>query len=397
MPILANLAYQPIAFDVPNGHNKEAKSVNTGPLLWAGNTQYTLDPTQSNQLLEMQNIQSVFIDNSQTTGTTLITVATTGHTVRVPPLSQGFFPLIAGDRPVIVITNTSGNGSSQAWILNIPALPDVWSVGAGAASASVISGDTGNNALLTARGRLEVPFTTTIAAALATTDVSNYSWVSVHTTSQGTGSVLAFQASNDGVNWVGAALNSVAATGSSAPSVSTGSPSMYAGPLSFRYFRLNVTGIAAGTTAGTVEFFTLAPATFGSQISLAAGTNSIGNASIFPTALQIGLAPYKLISAATTNANVVKVTAGQLYHVWLGNTAGAARFVKFYNRTTAPTVGTDVPTLTYMIPAGASLAFDEANGISFGAGIALAITAGMADTDATAIGANEVAVNLGYK
>jgi hypothetical protein len=115
MPILANLAYQPIAFDVPNGHNKEAKSVNTGPLLWAGNTQYTLDPTQSNQLLEMQNIQSVFIDNSQTTGTTLITVATTGHTVRVPPLSQGFFPLIAGDRPVIVITNTSGNGSSQAW------------------------------------------------------------------------------------------------------------------------------------------------------------------------------------------------------------------------------------------------------------------------------------------
>jgi hypothetical protein len=129
MPILSNLAFQPIAFDVPAGHSREAKSVNTGAMSWTGgNTQYTLDPTQNNQLLEMQNIQSIFVDNYNTSGTTTITVATTGHIIRVPPKSQCFMPLIAGDRPVILIGNTSGNGSTQAWLLNIPALGVVWTL-----------------------------------------------------------------------------------------------------------------------------------------------------------------------------------------------------------------------------------------------------------------------------
>jgi hypothetical protein len=129
MPILSNLAYQPIAFDVPSGHSREAKAVNTGVMLWTGGNQnYTLDPTQSNQLLEIQNIQSVFIDNYNTTGTTVITVATTGHIIRVPPRAQAFMPLIAGDRPVIQISNTSGNGNSQVWLMNIPALGVVWTL-----------------------------------------------------------------------------------------------------------------------------------------------------------------------------------------------------------------------------------------------------------------------------
>lgn len=129
MPVLANLAYQPIAFDVPCGENRNAKSVNTGVMVWTGgNTLYVLDPTQNNQLLEMQNIQSVFCDNYNSTGTMLVTVATTGHIIRVPPKSQCFMPLICGDRPVIQFSNSSGNGNSQAWLMNIPALGVVWSL-----------------------------------------------------------------------------------------------------------------------------------------------------------------------------------------------------------------------------------------------------------------------------
>ena len=131
MPILNGLAYQPIAFGVPEndpGSASSAKSINTGLLTWSGNNTYTLDPTQSNQLLEVQNVQSVFIDNYNTTGTTIITVAGSGHIIRVPPKSQAFMPLIAGDRPVLSIQNTSNNGSSQIWLLNIPALGGVWTL-----------------------------------------------------------------------------------------------------------------------------------------------------------------------------------------------------------------------------------------------------------------------------
>lgn len=127
MAIISGLAFQPIAFDVPDG-DASAKTVNTGVLSWTAANQYTVDPTQNLQLLEMQNIQSIFVDNYLTTGTTLITVAGTGHIIRVPPKSQCFLPLICSDRPVLTISNTSGNGTTQAWLLNIPALGVVWTL-----------------------------------------------------------------------------------------------------------------------------------------------------------------------------------------------------------------------------------------------------------------------------
>jgi hypothetical protein len=77
--------------------------------------------------LEVQNIQSIFIDNYNT-GTLIITVSGSGQVLRVPPKSQAFLPLIAGDRPVLTFTNVGANGSSQAWLMNIPALGVIWSV-----------------------------------------------------------------------------------------------------------------------------------------------------------------------------------------------------------------------------------------------------------------------------
>lgn len=128
MPVLSGLAYIPIAYDVPNGDQSQAKAVTTGTLVWTGGvSSYTLDPTQSNQLLEMQNIQSVFVDNYNT-GTLLISVSGTGQVLRIPPKSQAFLPLIAGDRPILTFTNVGNNGTSQAWLLNYPALGVVWAL-----------------------------------------------------------------------------------------------------------------------------------------------------------------------------------------------------------------------------------------------------------------------------
>lgn len=128
MAILTGLAFIPIAFGVPEGEAKNAKVVNTGILNWATAATYLLDPTQNNQLLEMQSIQSVFVDNYLSTGQTIISVSGTGHIVRVAPKSQAWLPLMAGDRPVLTIQNVSGNGSSQLWISNTPAVGGSWTL-----------------------------------------------------------------------------------------------------------------------------------------------------------------------------------------------------------------------------------------------------------------------------
>lgn len=98
-------------------------------------------------------------------------------------------------------------------------------------------------------------------------------------------------------------------------------------------------------------------------------------------------------SAATTNATNIKATAGTVWSIVASNANAAARYVKFYNLTTAPTVGTSVPTFTIAIPANGTVQIDGgANGIRFGTGIALAITTGVADSDTTAVAANEIKV-----
>jgi hypothetical protein len=131
MAILKGLAYQPIAFQVPDSEPDTlgaAKAVNSGILDWTATGIYILDPTQSNRMLGMQNIQSVFVDNYNTTGTTILTIPSTGHIIRIPPKAQAYLPLIASDRPVVQITNSSSNGTSQVWLLNIPALGVVWTL-----------------------------------------------------------------------------------------------------------------------------------------------------------------------------------------------------------------------------------------------------------------------------
>ena len=79
----------------------------------------------------------------------------------------------------------------------------------------------------------------------------------------------------------------------------------------------------------------------------------------------------------------------------------AARYVKFYNKATAPTVGTDVPVATYLIPggtAGAGVCIPlPPQGLAFSAGISFATTTGIADTDTAAVALSEVIVNYGYK
>lgn len=112
-----------------------------------------------------------------------------------------------------------------------------------------------------------------------------------------------------------------------------------------------------------------------------------------------GASTYKLISLASTNANVVKASKGNLSSIIAIGLTSDVRYLKFYNKATAPTVGTDVPALTIPIPAntqGAGLAISLKDSVEFDLGIGIAITSGSADNDTGAIGAGDVIVNLIY-
>ena len=103
------------------------------------------------------------------------------------------------------------------------------------------------------------------------------------------------------------------------------------------------------------------------------------------------------ISTASTNAVSAKASAGQVYGYYIYNDSNQTRYVKLYNKASAPTVGTDIPVMTIPIPGGSAANVDFSNGIAFATGIAFAMTTGMADTDTGAVAANEVVLNLFYK
>ena len=94
---------------------------------------------------------------------------------------------------------------------------------------------------------------------------------------------------------------------------------------------------------------------------------------------------FTLNSAASTNATVVKATPGFIYSGILSNSGAAAAFVKFYNKATAPAVGTDIPVMTMAVPATGHAVVDVNPGFQFTAGIAIAVTNLSTDADATAV------------
>lgn len=121
--------------------------------------------------------------------------------------------------------------------------------------------------------------------------------------------------------------------------------------------------------------------------------------SLLPRADSAGLTMSRTIAAATTNATSVKTTAGKLHYAYVSNINAAVRYLKVYNKASAPTVGTDTPVLTLPIPgdtAGGAFVFSSELGLKFATGIAFALTTGVADADTGAVAANEHVVNLGY-
>ena len=110
-----------------------------------------------------------------------------------------------------------------------------------------------------------------------------------------------------------------------------------------------------------------------------------------------GWTPFHLVSAASTNATNVKASAGQLGGWFIYNNNAAMRKVCFHNTAGTPTAGAGV-IFCINLPNGPSAAnaFTDA-GIPFNTGIAITTVTDLTDPGATAVGLNDLSINLFYK
>lgn len=119
---------------------------------------------------------------------------------------------------------------------------------------------------------------------------------------------------------------------------------------------------------------------------------------VYITFNQIGqaVAGFHRVSTADTNAAVIKAGPGIVTGLVVTNSNAAPRYLKLYNKATAPTVGTDIPAFTFLIPTNLGVNIDMASGLYFSTGISMAITTGAADTDTGAAAVAEQIVSLQY-
>jgi hypothetical protein len=103
------------------------------------------------------------------------------------------------------------------------------------------------------------------------------------------------------------------------------------------------------------------------------------------------------VSANSNNATSVKASAGRLYGVIANNINAAARYLKFYNKASAPTPASETPILVVALPPASNQFIEITAGVNFSLGIALALVTGIGDTDNTSVAASEHTVTVIYK
>ena len=159
---------------------------------------------------------------------------------------------------------------------------------------------------------------------------------------------------------------------------------------------IQTAAILAGSDGGSNSLAYLPNSNGGSSNALAVAP-TLFNGTTWDRARSPNLTSRLPSSAATTNATSSKASTAWLFSVSWYNTNAAARFLKIYNKASAPTVGTDTPFLTIALPqtAGNSITFQSPLYLS--TGLAFALTVNASDADTTAVGAGDVVgLNLVY-
>ena len=225
-------------------------------------------------------------------------------------------------------------------------------------------------------------------------DVSRYATVvvSVYSSHVSATNGLQFQWSVDNTNWRTSDTYTVPAT----------TLKTFAVQVQFQYFRLVYTN--GGTLTTTLNIQTL----------LKSGTNPVSSQKpAFARSLENDMqeviayggvyngttldlttkpnATSRLLSAAASvNSTLVRAGATDLYGADGYNNNAAARFLKIYDKATAPTVGTDTPRRTMRLPPTAQYSFSFTPPLYVSLGLGYGITTAAADADTGALTAGDI-------
>jgi hypothetical protein len=252
--------------------------------------------------------------------------------------------------------------------------------------------------LKTSNKTTSFPVTTAAVNAVAGTlvaDVRRASNIVLHVKNTGTAAMAAgafsFEGSIDSTDGVNGTWFSIQAVRSNANTIETSTGTLtlavnaglgYSWEISVNAYQYARVRCTTAVTASSAATWTIQRGSYATEPIPAAQATTAQ-----PVTQATGSA-YSLVTAATTNAAVIKSTSGNLHEVTISNPTATAAFVKFYSKTTAPTVGTDVPILT--IPISAAGAGTGLTTIAFGtlgkrfSGLGIAVTGAVAATDTTA-------------
>ena len=153
------------------------------------------------------------------------------------------------------------------------------------------------------------------------------------------------------------------------------------------------TGLAPQLLANANYYFN------GTTWDRARGDASGAYVTSIPSLTAPALGTHSRISSADINAQTVKASKAVLYAFQFFNTTAAAKYVKLYNKASAPAPATDTALIVrrLMIPANGILSFHAEEGLgAFTSGLSYVITGAAADADTTAIAAGDVLVNIDY-
>lgn len=232
-----------------------------------------------------------------------------------------------------------------------------------------------------------------INTVLTQIDCSQIRSLYIQCVSMGTTGVVTPEWSNNGTNWVTATL--ISETGAS--STTFNAAGLRATNVRAKYFRLR---LSTATTAGTTTILTEASQMDATPIVATQPvsgtvTATVTSTRITPNAADGHTSSFHLISAATTNDTLVLTGAHALGLIAATNSNAAIRYLKVYNKATAP-ASTDTPLMTIALKPGETTFVDANSPIRCALGIGIRLTTGVAVNDTGAVAAAEHAVSIMY-
>lgn len=238
-------------------------------------------------------------------------------------------------------------------------------------------------------------------------DAALYHSVSFNVIAVGTiaGGVVTFEQTNDTTNAAAGFVVQMMPSGTQISTTAanttytlvTNTFAQFEGPLMARYFRVRIsTGVTGGGTAQVTAVF--------SQFPYATTRNVVTQGSVANFQMQGMLAANGTVTSGTTffrslsvttSGQNVKSSNGKAFVIILVNTNASVVWVKFYNKNSAPTVGTDTPIWTIGLQANQTLVVDGSSlGAWFSSGIGIGASGAQADADTTSVTANTVTANI---